>query len=99
MISMRTGASVYLRIGLLIVLIVVLVVSVVRPQSTVSAAAGLTISPLTWNVIGQDSNNVSVGPNNFLVGARVCNTGDAIATNVVSNFVWDVTDPLINLRP
>src|SRR5690349_2039149 len=99
MISMRTGASVYLRIGLLMVLIVVLVVSVFRPQSRVSAAAVLTITPLTWNVVGLDSNNVAVGPNNFPVGARVCNTGNATATNVTSSFVWDSSDPYIDLRP
>ena len=87
-----------LRTTLLIVLILGLVSSVFRPQSTASAAAVLTISPLTWNVIGLDSNNVAVGPNNFPVGARVCNTGDAVATNVTSNFVWDTTDPYINLR-
>jgi uncharacterized repeat protein (TIGR01451 family) len=35
------------------------------------------------------------------VGARVCNTGDAIATNVTSSFVWDVpgVDPYLNSRP
>src|SRR5215216_5229902 len=98
MSSMKTGTSFYLRITLLILLVVVLVASMFRPQSTVSAAAVLTISPLTWNVIGLDSNNVNVGPNNFPIGARVCNTGDAVATNVTSNFVWDSADPYINLR-
>jgi uncharacterized repeat protein (TIGR01451 family) len=63
------------------------------------ADASLSISPLTWNIIGLDSNNVNVGPNHFPVGARVCNTGDAPATNVTSAFVWDSANPLINLRP
>jgi LPXTG-site transpeptidase (sortase) family protein len=99
MISMKTGTSVYFRVALLTILILVLVVSMFRPQSTASAAAILTISPLTWNIIGLDSNNVSVGPNNFPIGARVCNTGDAVATNLTSNFVWDSADPYINLRP
>ncbi len=75
-----------------------------QPQSVVLAAANLTITPLTWNVVGLDSNNVSVGPNNFPVGARVCNSGDATATNVSSTFNWEATDPTpakdyINLRP
>lgn len=96
---MKAGTSVYLRVALLIMLILVLVASVIRPQSTASAAAILTIRPLTWNVIGLDSNNVNVGPNNFPVGARVCNTGDTVATNVSSSFVWDSADPYINLRP
>ena len=96
---MKAGTSLYLRVGLLIMLIVMLVASVIRPQSIVSAAAVLTISPLTWNVVGLDSNNVTVGPNNFPVGARVCNTGDTVATNVSSSFMWDSADPFINLRP
>ncbi len=62
------------------------------------AAASLSITPITWNIIGLDSNNVNVGPNHFPVGARVCNTGDAPATNVTSAFVWDSANPLINLR-
>jgi len=63
------------------------------------AAANLTITPLTWNVIGLDSNNVNVGPNNFPVGARVCNTGDAAATNVTATFAWDSSNTYINNRP
>ncbi len=61
--------------------------------------AALTVSPITWNVIGLDSNDPTVGPNEFPVGARVCNTGDAPATNVTSALVWDSTDPYIGLRP
>src|SRR5690349_22658926 len=88
----------FLRIALFPFLILVLILSFFQPQSTASAAAVLTISPLTWNIIGLDSNNVNVGPNNFPVGARVCNTGDVTATNVTSSFVWDSADPYINLR-
>src|SRR6266508_6078905 len=95
---MNTRTFSFLRIGLLTLLIVVLTISVFQPQSTVSAAAALTITPLTWNVIGLDSNNVNVGPNNFPVGARVCNTGGAIATNVVATFVWDLANAFINIR-
>src|SRR5829696_1607875 len=83
------------RLGILIVLIVGLAF---QPQSIASAAASLSVTPITWNIIGLDSNNVNVGPNHFPVGARVCNTGDAVATNVKSSFVWDSNDPYINLR-
>ena len=65
---------------------------------TARAAASLTIVPITWNVMGLDSNNVNVGPSNFPVGVRVCNVGDAPATNVASAFVWDSADPYIDLR-
>lgn len=58
----------------------------------------LTITPITWGVVGLDSNNVTTGPNLFPVGARICNTGTTAATNVVSNFVWDSANALINVR-
>src|SRR6266545_1012626 len=62
------------------------------------AAPSLTIAPITWDVVGLDSNNVTTGPDTFMVGARVCNTGSTAATNVVSNFVWDSTSTYINLN-
>ena len=51
----------------------------------------------------RSSNGLELGQdpprgNHFPVGARVCNTGDAPATNVTSAFVWDSANPLINLR-
>ena len=85
-----------LRMGLLIALLAGMIL---QPQFSVQAAAILTIEPLTWNVIGLDSNNVNVGPNHFPVGARVCNTGDTPATNVNAIFVWDSANALIDLRP
>jgi LPXTG-site transpeptidase (sortase) family protein len=69
------------------------------PRTTTLAQAILTVQPLAWNVIGLDSNNVNVGPNNFPLGARVCNTGSTTATNVTSAFVWDTSNPYVNLRP
>ncbi len=73
----------------------------VPPQQNVSAAVELSIEPLTWNVIGLDSNNVNVGPNTFPIGARVCNTGNTAATNVAATFIWDTTtaNDYIELRP
>jgi uncharacterized repeat protein (TIGR01451 family) len=73
-------------------------------SSPAAADAILVATPITWNVVGLDSNNVNVGPNNFPVGARVCNTGADPATNVSANFVWDdgadpySGHPYINLR-
>jgi hypothetical protein len=91
----------FLRLCLLLVLLAGIVL---QPQFQVYAAAQLTITPITWNVIGLDSNNVNVGPNNFPVGARVCNTGDETANNVSSAFNWEAVDPTpaknyIQLRP
>lgn len=64
-----------------------------------SAFAGLTITSVTWNVIGLDSNRpVTDGPELFPVGARVCNTGGGAVSNILSNFVWDSSNSLINLN-
>ncbi len=94
-----TNASRIGRVTFVSLLIVLLSTSFFKPQFTASAATTLTITPITWNVVGLDSNNVNVGPNNFPVGARVCNTGSEAATNVVSSFVWDLPDSFIILRP
>lgn len=61
---------------------------------TPAVNANLTITPITWDVIGLDSNNENSGPNTFVVGARVRNSGPDVAANVVANFTW--SDPLDN---
>src|SRR5258706_7409334 len=62
-----------------------------------AAYAGLTITPTTWNVVGIDSNNPSVGPDTFQIGGRICNTGGAAVTNVSASFIWDSSNTFINL--
>lgn len=56
------------------------------------AAASLTVTPITWNVVGLDSNSPNTGPNQFPVGVRVCNTGGSSATNTSTSFVWDTAN-------
>ena len=63
------------------------------------AAPVLTITPITWGVVGLDSNSVTDGPNRFPIGARVCNTGSTAATNVVSTMIWDTANANIGFRP
>lgn len=63
------------------------------------AAPVLTVAPLTWNIIGLDSNDVNDGPNKFPVGARVCNTGDQTATGLNAQLVFDSMNPYIDIRP
>ncbi|HEY0080341.1 MAG TPA: hypothetical protein VGB73_17155 [Pyrinomonadaceae bacterium] len=63
-----------------------------------SAHAAINITPVTWDVIGLDSNRVTDGPDTFQVGARVCNTGATQVTNVVSTFTWDSANAYINLN-
>jgi len=73
--------------------------SLVGRPGPAAALPVLTVTPITWNVVGLDSNNVIVGPENFPVGARVCNSGTTAATDVVADFVWDSADAYIDLRP
>lgn len=62
-----------------------------------SAYAGLTVTPVSWNVVGLDSNSPTAGPDTFQIGARVCNTGGTAVNSIVGNFVWDSTNAFINL--
>lgn len=95
----RTGLhpKSWLRYLTLVAGAIVLSWGVLASWSPSNAAALLTITPVTWNVVGLDSDNVNRGPNVFLVGARVCNAGDTAATNLVSTFVWDTSNSYIRL--
>ncbi len=66
-------------------------------HSTANAASTLTIAPITWNVIGLDSNSPTSGPYRFPVGARVCSS--VATTNVAVNLVWDSSNSNIDFRP
>ena len=63
---------------------------------TAQAATTLTVTPITWNVIGLDSNSPLTGPNNFPIGARVCSS--VATTNVATTFVWDSANAFVDLR-
>jgi uncharacterized repeat protein (TIGR01451 family) len=93
----------WLKLLVFVLVLAMAVAASLRQFQSARAAANLTVTPITWNVIGLDSNDVTVGPNNFPVGARICNTSSPgpgnDASNVVPTFVWDTTDTYINLRP
>jgi uncharacterized repeat protein (TIGR01451 family) len=93
----KSGAHGRLRALFLLSASVSLVLSLWAPAAYASPT--LTIRPITWNVVGLDSNNVSVGPDKFASGARVCNTGSSAATNVVSNYEWLSSNSYISLQP
>ncbi|MCA1610500.1 MAG: hypothetical protein LC780_06495, partial [Acidobacteria bacterium] len=61
------------------------------------AMAALSVGPISWNVIGLDSNSPASGPDHFPVGARVCS--DVATTGVAVVWSWDSANPNINLRP
>ncbi len=58
----------------------------------------IVLSTVSWNLVGLDSNNVNVGPNQFLVGTRACNNFPFALANVVANFGWTSANPYINLK-
>src|SRR5689334_11698392 len=78
--------------------------SVVLLSAFSTTASTLTVTPITWDVVGLDSNNVNAGPNLYLVGVRIKNTSATTASNVVGTFAWDdgnnlfTGDPYINLQ-
>jgi hypothetical protein len=78
-------------------LIAALCLSVFTPAIPARAATTLTVTPITWNIIGLDSNNPTSGPNRFPVGARVCSS--VSTTNVVVDWYWDTMNANIDLRP
>jgi uncharacterized repeat protein (TIGR01451 family) len=64
-----------------------------------AARAQVTVTPVTWNVIGLDSNKWSqgAGPDTFQVGARACNTGATAVANITGTLVWDSSNLYIDL--
>lgn len=81
-------------------------VIVAAPQAQAAAVLSFPNTQYTpglgWDVVGLDSNNVTAGPNEFAKGVRVCNTGDATATNLVVSWLWDATptpSAYINIQP
>jgi len=92
----RAGETSWRR-SLPLLISVFIVCGLILGISTARAAAVLTITPITWNVVGLDDSDVNAGPNTFWVGARVCNTGDAVATNVSVVLTWDSANSAINL--
>src|SRR4051812_22500454 len=60
------------------------------------AVTTLTVTPVTWNIVGLDSNNPPSGPRFFPVGARVCSS--VATTSVAVNFVFDSANANVNLR-
>ena len=79
-----------------ITLVLVALVSITRPN-TAEGADSLSVRPITWDVIGLDSNKVTDGPARFPVGARICNTGGTSTGAVSAHFVWDSTNAHLSL--
>ncbi|MEN9620686.1 MAG: hypothetical protein RL499_879, partial [Actinomycetota bacterium] len=81
--------------------VVALIGSLFAPlsQATPAQAAtdSLSISVLEWSLMGLDSNDVTTGPDQFPIGATVCNITSTAVSNVSVNWVWDATNTFVNL--
>ncbi|HUP87334.1 MAG TPA: hypothetical protein VM143_16900 [Acidimicrobiales bacterium] len=87
----------YFRTASLVAVGFGLVMFVLSAATPAAAATTLTVEAITWNVLGLDSNDVSVGPATYPVGGRVCNTGSEAAT-VSASFVWTSSSPAMSLE-
>ncbi len=62
------------------------------------AQAALTVTPITWDIVGLDHNRpLTSGPELFPLGARVCS--DIDATDVEVQLEWLQASSFINTRP
>lgn len=66
-------------------------------SETQQAVAVIGIAPITWNVIGLDSNGVGVGPATYPVGVRITNPGNVAATNVTATLAFTMPSTAITL--
>lgn len=62
------------------------------------AQSSLTVEPITWDVIGLDSNAPTAGPKYFPVGVRITNTG-SLSGALTATLTWASSNSYINLRP
>jgi len=66
---------------------------------TVFAQSDLSITTITWNVIGFDHNKPKTsGPDTYPVGVRIVNNGTETANNILASFIWDNYNKYIDLK-
>ena len=89
---MRTAINLQTKFSALLSLAALLGLFLLAPS--LASAAVTSVTPLTWNIVGLDSNTPAFGPNRFPVGARVCSDS---AGSVSASFNWDSTNSYISL--
>jgi len=80
-----------------LVAVIALLLAFIGVGGTATAASGLTITPVEWNVVGLDSNNPADGPHSFSNGVNVCNTGSTDVPDLVTTWAWDSASSAISL--
>jgi len=101
--SARSGIYACVERMFRLLLFVFLLTGILLVPHPVFADPILTVTPITWNIIGLDSNSPADAintPNLFPVGVRVCNSNTGtVGTNITASLVWDSANPYINIRP
>ncbi|WP_414470007.1 DUF7507 domain-containing protein [Methanobacterium sp. ACI-7] len=62
-----------------------------------ASANDLNLTKGSWDTIGLDSNDVTVGPSEYNIQIHVKNNGTDTATNVTANFTWTSSNTNITL--
>lgn len=72
--------------------------TLITPQAAHAASTSLSTQILSWNILGVDSNDpATVGPHQFLIQARITNTGAAPATAAHTTFAWGAGTSYLSL--
>jgi LPXTG-site transpeptidase (sortase) family protein len=96
--TILTGSRKFWRIAAFVLLTATLCAwAAAQPGGLVKAQAPtLQLYPITWNVIGLDAANPTLGPAEYLAGVRVCTSGEA-APNLSVTLAWTSANTYINL--
>ena len=87
---LKQGVHTNKLVELAVLLIILLALLGLMCIGTANAqTTNLTVQIVSWDRIGIDHNNPSVGPNVTAIQAKICNNGSSTATNVTVNFTWN----------
>ena len=81
-----------------IVVISLLVLSL-SAMITPTSSGTLTLTKGSWDVIGLDHNNVTDGPNQYVIQIHITNSAGTTAHSVTGTLTWTSTNTYINLAP
>lgn len=93
-----TGKAVLVFTGSLIAIILMTLAWQGIPSAQAQGTASLQLTPITWSVLGIDSTNPNQGPNEYPVGARLCNQGAGpTASGLTATFAFSTNNTNISL--
>jgi len=96
----RVWKTLNVVVGISTLLNVSMIGALIAPQAARAVGTSLSTQILSWSTIGVDSNDpVTKGPHQFLIQARISNTGATSASAVQTTFAWDAGTPYLSLAP